>query len=311
MNDSASRSGWSYLFLSVVVFATGLFGCSPTDSETESDTGTAEMDTAVSGLPDDFEFSDQYKMRFTDFAFTDESPGGAANPVIDQYLDQAEEYPIVVLLHIKEIDPDAGTARLRGGAGLKVDRQCVPEEGEECEYKWDPEGGFVPGGGIEAVDNCADSLGEGELPSADAGGLGDTGTAEGGEGDEYAEIELDPRTGEVRGGLARLDFIGTTQCEDGSIETFTLPINNLVFRDAYLRPGGEGGVEIEIGRIRGYLTEKAAEENKVQISSDGDPIPIADVITDDLNYDADGDGTFDSWCMEATFSAKETRIVEE
>lgn len=315
-----SRSAWSTLLAAVCSLAlgVGVAGCTPGDSETEEDAGTEggdEMDTSVSfdsSLPDDFEFAESYEMRFTAFEFTDESPGQAANPVIERYLDQAEEYPIVVLLHIKEIDPEKGTAKLRGGAGLKVDRQCVPKEGEECEYKWDPEGEFIPGGGIEAVDNCADRIGEGEFPGADAGGLGDTGTVGDGGSEDYAEIELDPRTGEVRGGLAQLDFIGTTQFEDGSIEKFTLPINDLVFRDAYLRPTEDGsGVEVKTGRIRGYITEEAAEKNKVQISPDDDPIPIADVIAQDLNYDADQDGTLDSWCMEATFSAGETNIVEE
>ena len=228
-----------------------------------ADAGSAPM------LPGSFTFDSEYEMRFTDFAFTDDSPGSAANGILQNYLDQKKDYPIIVLLHLKNIAAQMGTADLRGGAGLKVDKKCDPSA-SDCEYKWDP---MSP--------------------------------------DTYNEISVDDQTGELRGGLQKLNFIGTTEFEDGSIDKFTLPIYDLYFTNSYLGPASSGdGVVIEQGHIEGYVTEQDADNAKVSIVQ-GNTVPISDLLNKNkMNYDSDDDGEVDSWCLTATFSAKETKIVQ-
>ncbi|MFB6350408.1 MAG: hypothetical protein ABEN55_09760, partial [Bradymonadaceae bacterium] len=89
-------------------------------------TGSSDAGTDEPTLPADFTFSDEYEMRFTDFSFDEESPGSNANSILQDYLDQARDYPVIMLLHLDNVDPEAGTVDLRGGAGLKVDKKCDP-----------------------------------------------------------------------------------------------------------------------------------------------------------------------------------------
>lgn len=327
-----------------VVFA---ISCEPDDPEPDADDAdsggpedtVSDADIEVGGeLPDDFMFASEYEMRFTSFKFTDSSPGTVANNVISRYLDQSRKFPLVVLLRLEDLDPSAGTAMLRGGAGLKVDKKCIPNDTRECRYQWDPKSSFQgsAGPGSGSFENCADEIGEGKLPenvSMDAGDSGSMGDADSGldAGDigmdvaepdtsdagtidpdsQYTEIALDSETGELRGGLARLNFVGTTEFQDGTIKKFILPIRQIVFRDAYLRPTDDGEVVIQRGRIRGYITIEDARTTKVQIQSGADPVAISQLLTKEPNYDSDDDGVRDSWCMEGRFSAGETEIVEQ
>lgn len=246
----------------------------------EGDAGASDVDSGSDGggaestgstLPEGFEFDSEYEMRFSEFEFTRDSPGAVANSILQQYLDQSLEYPIIVLLHIREVDPQTGLAEVRGGAGVKADKECTPTEQMECEYEWEDE--------TER---------------------------------KYAAVRLHPETGELQGSLEKLDFIGTTKFEDGTIEKFTLPIHEIAFRNAHLRPGDGDEVEIVDGLVQGYVTEEEAEENEVTLSAGSDPIPISQLLNaDPLNYDSDDDGEDDSWCLRARFSAIETRIDQD
>lgn len=247
----------------------GAVGDAALDAATAMDTNTSGgMDAGSEPmLPANFMFQKQYEMRFTEFAFTEDSPGSAANSILEMFLDQSKEYPIIVLLHLKKVDPSGGEAKLRGGAGLKVDKKCDPSA-SDCKYKWDP-----------------------KTP------------------DKYNDVELDSDTGEIKGGLDQLNFIGTTKFASGEIEKFTLPIHDIFFRDAYLGPGMDGAV-IEDGLIEGFVTEEDAENSKVSIT-ESSTLPISDLLgKENMNYDSDDDGEVDSWCLQASFSAKETTIVE-
>lgn len=63
----------------------------------------------------------------------DKEPEKNLNRLIESNLDQeALEFPIVILLDFMNVDLDAGTMTLRGGAGLKT---ATPGE-----YIWDPDG---------------------------------------------------------------------------------------------------------------------------------------------------------------------------
>ena len=269
--------------LAVGLLATA--GCGESDDDgSEEDTGGAEMQEDVSEdtgqkdagmsdadgestLPEGFSFASSYKMRFSEFAFSDDSPGADANIFLEDFLDQSREFPIVVLLHLKKIDAEAETAKLRGGAGLKVDKQCAPTEMMECQYKWDP-------------------MSE----------------------EKYSDIELDSETGEITGGLDRLDFVGTTQFESGETEKFILPINDITFSEASLRPVDDG-VKIEGATLKGYVTKEAADKAVVKLSSGSDGIKISALLDpEEMNHDVDGDGTNDAWWLSATFTARETRI---
>ncbi len=82
---------------------------------------------------DELELGQEYDMRITEFAFDSGSPGNPLNGTIGRFLDQDEDYPIIVLLELREIDSEEGTLMIRGGAGLHAD-----EPGAE-EYVWDDE----------------------------------------------------------------------------------------------------------------------------------------------------------------------------
>ncbi len=239
------------------------------------DAGEAPM------LPDGFTFDSEYQMRFSDFEFLESSPGSNANDILENFLDQSEKYPIIVLLHLDDVSPDEGTIDLRGGAGLKVEPECDPSD-SGCEYTWDTS----------------------QLEVDDPEEL-------------YHEIELNPQTGELRGGLEKLDFIGTVPQEGAENEKFTIPIRDIYFHDAYLEPTDDG-VEVEGGRVEGYVTREAAEDSRVKLSPDNpssEGIPVADLLYQNgqnpVRYDADGDGDADSWCLSAKFSAVETTIVSD
>ncbi|TXD39393.1 hypothetical protein FRC98_03075 [Lujinxingia vulgaris] len=77
------------------------------------------------------EFEAQYDMRFNAFAFEQGTPGFSLNSPLEYFLDQSLDYPVVVLVELRDIDTAAGTLQVRGGAGLKT--------ATEGEYVWDEE----------------------------------------------------------------------------------------------------------------------------------------------------------------------------
>jgi hypothetical protein len=177
-------------------------------------------DAGTCQLPSDFSFESQYEMRFTKFQFTEDSPGSSlVNPLIEQFLEQKREYPVVVLMHLRKLDAEAGTVEIRGGAGLKVDKGCKPSDQEGgCEYEWEDDASST-----------------------------------------YYDIQLDGETGRLQGGLDELDFVATVKQEGGGTRKFTIPIKGLELKQTYLQPDGEGGVAISGGRLSGYVTKEDAE----------------------------------------------------
>lgn len=95
-------------------------------------------------------FDSDYELRFNTFAFAEGSPGAELNDLIEDFLDQSMDYPIIVLLELTELDAEAGDVTVRGGAGLHA-------EGDG-EYRWDDEleepdetaGSFDEDGNLEA-----------------------------------------------------------------------------------------------------------------------------------------------------------------
>lgn len=97
------------------------------------------------------DFADGYDLLFSHFAFKEDSPGASLNDIIAEYLDQSQDYPIIVLVELTDIDTDAQEMTIRGGAGLHA-------EGDG-EYRWDDEleepdstaGTFEADGSFEAT----------------------------------------------------------------------------------------------------------------------------------------------------------------
>lgn len=245
-------------------------GAQSTNGGESGDAGQSDAGSDAPTLPDGFTFEDEYNMRFSDFALDDDSPGSNANSILQDFLDQSKAYPIIVLLHLDKVDPEAGTVDLRGGAGLKVDTKCDPEA-SDCKYEWDP---MSP--------------------------------------DKYNEVALDSNTGELKGGLEVLNFVGTNANakKDSEHRKFVLPIRDIFFSDAYLSPDGDE-VVVNGGHAEGYVKKEDAENARVILTEGSEGTKVSDLLgTDEMNYDANGDGDVDSWCLSATFSAKETTIVQ-
>ena len=132
----------SRAFLLLVLAATlclGGIGCSDSseDSPNHNQPDATNTDTDNGGLqplPEGWTFESEYSLRFTQFSLDEGSPGAELNDVIQPNIDdQAKAYPVVVLMHFKEIDPVSKTLDLRGGAGIKADIDCLPEKDGPCE----------------------------------------------------------------------------------------------------------------------------------------------------------------------------------
>ena len=115
----------------------GLTACGEDDPESNNDDANQnqqsnddngdELEICADGDP---EFEANYDLLFNEFAFDDESPGSELNGIIDEFMGD-EDHPILVLVELSELDVDAGTVGVRGGAGLETD--------SEGEYRWDDE----------------------------------------------------------------------------------------------------------------------------------------------------------------------------
>lgn len=227
--------------------------------------------TTYAPLPESFSYESEYSLRFTDFQFAESSAGSSVNSIISGFFDQSREYPIVVLTHFRNFASQSATVELRGGAGVKVDKACNPGDRPDGECNYD----------------------------------WDPGTP-----DRYREIPLDPETGKLEGGLESLKFVARTQVGN-ELSVTMLTIRDLVFTDAALRPVEEGSDEVGIdsGILEGYITYEDAEDATVNVG--GTLIPVSDLLKRDrLNYDANGDGELNAWCMQGSFSARETNIIE-
>ena len=79
------------------------------------------------------EWPETLQMRFDDLWFVEPSPPivNALNPIIVDNLNTELDYPINVLIELRDFDPQAGSASLFGGSGLKAGN------GDERYYEWD------------------------------------------------------------------------------------------------------------------------------------------------------------------------------
>ena len=96
-----------------------------------SPNNVADMDVSNDVDNTGLTYAEEYQVMFTDLAFLSTSPGASLNSILRQSFDQSLNYPIVVLVDIKDLDSDAGTFDLRAGSGLKTDTDGA--------YEWDPE----------------------------------------------------------------------------------------------------------------------------------------------------------------------------
>lgn len=120
--------------------------------EDMSDLGIRDGEPDMSGVAD---YAANYDLIFNAFAFDDDSPANGLNPVVDLFLDQDDNYPIIVLVELTDIDSDSGDLMIRGGAGLHAGE---PGGGE---YVWDVSEG------LEEPDSAQGTIdGEGRMMAA-------------------------------------------------------------------------------------------------------------------------------------------------
>src|SRR5690554_4542834 len=124
------------------------------DSDEEVDVGNdvEDSDTGDHGeLAEEPAFESQYDMRFNAFAFERDTPGFSLNGPVNFFLDQSLDYPVVVLVEFREIDTEAGTLLVRGGAGLKSDTTGEYVWDEEVEEPVEVSGTIAANGDFEAT----------------------------------------------------------------------------------------------------------------------------------------------------------------
>ncbi len=120
--------------------------------EDMSDLGIRDGDPDMTGVAD---YAPDYDLIFNAFAFDDESPANGLNPVVDLFMDQEDDYPIIVLVELSDIDTATGDLMIRGGAGLHAGE---PGGGE---YVWDVSEG------LEEPDSAQGTIdGEGRMMAA-------------------------------------------------------------------------------------------------------------------------------------------------
>jgi hypothetical protein len=74
----------------------------------------------------------EYALRFDTMTFDQGTAAFGLNQILATNFNQDLDFPVVVLVHLNEIDTAAGTAKIRGGSGLKTTTAG--------EYIWDPDG---------------------------------------------------------------------------------------------------------------------------------------------------------------------------
>jgi hypothetical protein len=238
-----------------------------------------EVNADLVPIPEDWEYDSEYELRFTEFKLERDTPGFELNAILDTNIsDQGKKYPIVVLVHLKDIDPEAGTLAIRGGAGKKADLSCLPgpEYDGVCEYKWDE-----------------------QTPESFTGG-----------------VPFDAETGEFKAELDSLDFVATFEL-DGQEKNTIIKVTDLTldarFPHAYENDNGEVEVETAIknASLIGLLTEENADASGVQLSAGKEPKLLSELLgKETMNYDRDGDDTMDAWQLKGRFSAEQAVVVE-
>lgn len=103
-----------------------------TNNQTTTNNDTSTNNSTVNVDNTGITYQSSYQLIFDSLAFDKGTAAFPLNGILTSNLDQTLDYPIVVLVDIRNIDTEAGTAEIRGGAGLKTDTAG--------EYIWDPDG---------------------------------------------------------------------------------------------------------------------------------------------------------------------------
>jgi hypothetical protein len=263
-----------------VALGTACGGDSSEDNNTGSNNGAdagnnggADVEEAV--VPEDWTYESEYDLRFTAFRFNEGTPGAELNTLLRTRIRKQElEYPIVVLVSLKDIDTEAGSLSFRGGSGGKVELICDPELDGVCEYKWN--------------ENTSEEYTEG--------------------------VPFDAETGSFSAELDSFDFVATFDADTrATIPITDLTFDAELLPFAYEDENGEVVVEtaIEGGTLIGIVTEEDADGSMIKLPTSPDPKPLSDLLgKSTMNFDRDDDGTMDAWELEAQFWANEAIIVE-
>lgn len=130
------------LFVTLMLAALSLTACSGDSNNASNNTTNNANNQADMGMMQDMPaptnnapgtWEEQYQIIFLDMNFKPGSPGsGVLNTVLRKSFNMAtQEYPTIILVDLKEIDADAGTTRIKGGAGTTT--------AADGEFKWDAE----------------------------------------------------------------------------------------------------------------------------------------------------------------------------
>lgn len=125
--------------------------------------------------------------------------------------------------------------------------------------------------------------------------------------DTYYEGSVNKDTGAIKGVFTKFSFIATIPTEGDPLRV-TLPINDLTFEGNVTAAAG-GGLQIEDGTLKGYITKEEGDNVMISIPPSTDIVTLTSILKEEnFNYDSDGDNTNDSWQLITTFDAKPTTI---
>jgi hypothetical protein len=121
-------------------------GCGGDEGANDKDMASGGQDMSVEAdmggegdmTPGEFNppamYATRYMLRFDSLTFVPPTPPTLVglNNILRQNFDQDLNFPVIILVEIRDISTQAGTVKLRGGAGLKG--------ASAGNYRWDPEG---------------------------------------------------------------------------------------------------------------------------------------------------------------------------
>lgn len=118
----------------------------------------------------------------------------------------------------------------------------------------------------------------------------------------YYDGTLEKSTGQLDATFESFNFIATIPTEGDPLRVI-LPISDLKV-DALVTATATGGLAIQGGKLKGYLTKEEADLIEIAVTPTSDPVKLTTLLKEeDLNRDLDNDGTNDAWDLTATFNA--------